>query len=263
MINGILASNIAWSQQDDNEVLQFLSRIGINKIELSPYRDDASLENAYQYVKTLQKYSIQPYSMQAIQYRQPVYSIFNLKDQRKLLLQLTPLINFAKDVGIKRIVFGCPKNRAVISKNTKESDAIASQFFTDLAKQLQNSEVVLCIEPVPEIYKSKFLTNTRQTIDFVEKLNNECIKINFDLGSAIINNEDIENLFKTSAHLFGHVHISEPYLKPVPTSKEFHIKTAATIRNSAYQGHVAIEMLPEKSANVEGIIESLVNIYQN
>lgn len=264
MSNKLLVSNLAWNQQYDEKILRFLSRIGITEIELSPYRDGANLDSAYSYVEKLKQYDIKPYSIQAIQYRQPVHNIFNSDEHQKLFQQLDLVIDFAKDTGIKRIVFGCPKNRT-IAEYKAESNDIALKFFLDFAKKLEDSEIVLCIEPIPEIYNSNFLINTNQTIDFVEQLNNQNIKVNFDLGSAISNDEDVENLFTSKAHLFGHIHISEPHLKAISTDKEFHTKIAKYIQQSSYQGGIAVEMLPHKD-DIEDtiqIIEFFQKVYQN
>ncbi len=60
----------------------------------------------------------------------------------------------------------------------------------------------------------------------------------------IENREPVESL-TGSARLINHVHISEPFLKPVSTDsgrRAFHGELAAFLRENGYQGYVSVEM---------------------
>ena len=85
---------------------------------------------------------------------------------------------------------------------------------------------------------TNFLNYTIDAINEVKLLNNLGIKVNFDLGTVIYNEEDIMNY---DAKYINHIHISEPYLKPIEL-KKVHRDLKEWIKKNKYDNYVSIEM---------------------
>ncbi len=61
----------------------------------------------------------------------------------------------------------------------------------------------------------------------------------------MLENKERVEVLEGSAALISHVHLSEPFLKPIVTSagrRGFHQELAAFLREQGYQGYVSVEM---------------------
>ncbi len=232
-------SNIAWAKEYDEEMYEFLNENGIEGLEIAPTR--IFEENPYDHINELkeyanrikEKYNLTICSMQSIWYGK-TQNIF-LMNNDDLLLYTKKCIDFASAIGCKNLVFGCPKNRN-IPDGYVHSDAF--DFFKQIGNYAYKKNVVFSLEPNPTIYNTNFLNYTIDAINEVKLLNNLGIKVNFDLGTVIYNEEDIMNY---DAKYINHIHISEPYLKPIEL-KKVHRDLKEWIKKNKYDNYVSIEM---------------------
>ena len=118
-------SNIAWSAEYDNEMYAFLKQQGIEGLEIAPTRlftnPYDNLELAHEYAWMLKnKYGLTVSSMQSIWYGIKE-SIFGTEEDRQFLIDYTKkAILFAESMGIKNLVFGCPRNRNMPQGDEKQ-----------------------------------------------------------------------------------------------------------------------------------------------
>jgi hypothetical protein len=80
--------------------------------------------------------------------------------------------------------------------------------------------------------------------------------INLDLGAMIANKENLSAV-ADGFDMFCHIHISEPYLKPLE-HRTLHAELCRLLKERDYQGYVSIEM--GDSGDVEDIKEAAVYI---
>ena len=128
-------SNIAWTSEYDQQVYEYIKKAGFLGLEIAPTRlfPDKPYEKkteAREYEESLEKiYGLKICSMQSIWYGHG-YKIFGTSEERGILLDYTKqAIDFAEVIGVRNLVFGCPKNRVISEKDDRN---IAVQFFGEL-----------------------------------------------------------------------------------------------------------------------------------
>lgn len=215
-------SSLAWNIDNKNKIYDFLSKKEIKFIEIVPFKiSNLGLYDEYNnYIKLKKEwedFGIQAVSMQSLHFGLNNCSLFNSEMERKNLYEYTlKSIEVASILGIEHIVFGSPKLR-IIPENMSNDEAndIAIEFFTKLNDEAIKYNVLIGIEPNSKSYGTNFLTNTKDTFEFVKKINLKNIKINLDLSTIILENENISQSIDlvNSLNYNFHCHISIPYLK--------------------------------------------------
>ena len=248
-------SNIAWSEENDEEMYEYTSKAGFNGLEIAPTR--IIKENPYEHLKTAKefsdnlknKYGLNVSSMQSIWYGKHD-KIFGSKEERENLIEYTKkAIDFAKCVGCKNLVFGCPKNRII--NDIKIEYSIAIDFFKQIGDYAKKQNTCFSIEPNPTIYGTNFINKTIDALRIVKDIDNDGIKINLDLGTVIQNEENIE-IIRENIDLINHIHISEPNLEYVE-NREMHKELIGILKDCNYDEYVSIEM--KNQNNIEKVNE--------
>ena len=238
-------SNIAWSAEYDNEMYAFLKKQGIDGIEIAPTRLFANpydnLELAHEYAWMLKnKYGLTVSSMQSIWYGIKE-SIFGTEEERKFLVDYTKkAILFAESMGIKNLVFGCPRNRNMPEGDEKQYMEIAIAFFKELGDFALEHNTVLAMEPNPVIYNTNFLNYTKDACEFVKQVGSEGLKVNIDMGTMIYNKEN-PHLVKTYKNMVNHIHISAPNLAVIQQCTEYKTLKKVLFKID-YEGYLSVEM---------------------
>ena len=236
-------SNIAWDSKYDGQMYESLSKEKIDAVEIAPTRIFAKnpydrLQDAKSFSDMLKtQYNLEISSMQSIWFG-ITQNIFEGDESRKFLIQYTKkAIDFARTIGYKNLVFGCPKNRIIPSK---DQYIIAVEFFQELGEYAYRNNTVLAIEANPTIYGTNFINNTKEAADIVKDIASPGCLINLDLGTIIENNEDINEVTKYIS-LINHVHISEPYLAYIK-KREIHKELIKLLKAFNYNKYVSVEM---------------------
>lgn len=255
----ISISNLAWNKKDDKHIFRLMKQANVFNLEISPFRDftneaELTKKSASMIRSQLNPYGIKVVALQSLMYRFPDLSLFTNDFLRKKTFDhMVRIINFANFLGAKVLVFGCPKNK--LRKKLKYDKAlrIATEFFKRLAKHLSKFNMVCCIEPTPTIYGADFVRSTKEAVTLIKAVNNDFIKLNFDLGTLKINNKNIEKTIFEYYKYIGHIHISEPSLKSIEIDYSFHKKFAQALKDMSYEKFVSIEMLPVDTNNTQTI----------
>lgn len=267
----IAVSNLAWRKSEDEKVFNIMRDLNVLNMEISPFRDDSTLTEVKKQFynetsKLLNQYGIRIVASQALMFRYPEVSIFEGEATRVgILKHLRRILEFLNQIGANVAVFGSPKNKIKSTLSNDEAPSIAKDFFRQIAEQAMLFNVIFCIEPTPTVYGADFICNTQEAVDFVKTVGHESLKINLDIGSSILNEEDIEKIINKNIDYVGHIHISEPYLKAINLNRPLHKSIAKTLNDNKYNGFVSIEMLPSDKQNIENIfkvISFVRNIYQ-
>ncbi|HEJ2468556.1 TPA: sugar phosphate isomerase/epimerase [Vibrio cholerae] len=249
------ASNIAWTEADDEVVLSKLIASGLVGIEIAPtrlvpfepYKNKEIAVNKAEYIK--EQWDLDICSMQSLWFGIE-NQIFASKDDRDFLYGYTcSAIDFAVGINCKHLVFGNPRNRVM---GNKRHNDIALEFFNKCADYAFSQGVVIGIEANPSVYGTDFLNTTYEAIDFVKCVDSSGFKLNLDIGTMILNGEDV-NMLERHFELIKHIHISEPYLAPINIRKE-HQLIKAMLRYFDYKGYVSIEM---KNSGIDTLFKSI------
>lgn len=252
-------SNIAWDREHDGEMYAFLKEQGIEGIEIAPTRLFANpygnLEMAHEYAWMLKnKYGLTVSSMQSIWYGVQ-QSIFDTDRDRQFLLDYTKkAILFAESMGIKNLVFGCPRNRNMPQGNKDRYMKIAVEFFKELGDFAAAHNTVLAMEPNPVIYNTNFLNYTKDACEFVKLVDSDGLKVNIDMGTMIYNKEN-PHLVKTYKNVVNHIHISAPGLEYIQPCKEY-ATLAKVLGKIDYDGFISVEM--KKLNDIEKVKQAVL-----
>lgn len=256
-------SNIAWAQENDTEMYQFLKDVGFQGLEIAPTRvfpenPYDKLPQAKEWADNLKKeFGLVVPSMQSIWYGHQE-KIFGTKEERHILIDYTKkAIDFAETIGCKNLVFGNPKNRDTDDIAGNYSTAI--DFFHEIGEYALEHNTIIAIEPNPTIYNTRFLNYTEQAVEMAYKCDSEGVKVNVDLGTIIYNEEDICYLKKIPEYI-NHVHISEPGLNLIEKRK-LHHAVFEVLHSECYDRFISIEMGNKGNIHkVKEIVEYIKNI---
>lgn len=249
-------SNIAWSKEYDQKLYFFLKGSGFLGLEIAPTRIFEAnpydrLIEAKSFSDSLKKdFQLEISSMQSICFG-ITESIFGTPEERNIISNYTKrAIDFATTINCNNLVFGCPKNR-IIGENQLD---VAMTFFNELGEYAKQKGTILALEANPVIYGTNFINTTKEAFDFVKDVNSKGLKVNFDFGTFLYNEEKITDIEK-HLDLINHVHISEPYLEEIKI-REIHKDFSKMLADNNYDKYVSIEM-----KNLEDIekVASVIN----
>ena len=244
-------SNIAWSREQDESVYFAMKQNGFTGLEIAPTRwfPEAPYEHigdAWKKASCLKKeYGFQIVSLQSIWYGK-TENIWTSEEEREELEKYTKkAVDFASALECGNLVFGCPKNRNR-PEGADETEII--HFFGRLADYAGARHTVVSLEANPPIYQTNYLNRTTDALELVKSVGKAGIGINLDVGTMISNGESIRSLEEIWPYI-NHVHVSEPYLKPIQ-KRSLHAELAGALRDHGYQGYVSVEMSNENDADL-------------
>lgn len=252
-------SNIAWPSEWDNQIFDELHNLGYSAIEIAPNRTlqngyDASIEEIEQWKKVYLNRFDEISSMQSLLFKVDT-PIFESDHNMELIIEsLKKGLLFASNLKVRNIVFGSPSLRNV---NNSEQYERSKVFFEQLADVAMNYDINVALEPNPTIYNTNFLNTTFAAIDYVKMIGHPNLGINLDFGTIIENKESIHDIMtKENMPLIKHVHISEPYLVKINSSRrKNHIELLKSLVDLNYKGFISIEM--KSGCTFDEIVEVL------
>lgn len=252
----LAASNLGWEPEQELSVLDELARLSYGGIEIAPtkislgypYRG-AGRRKVLDRGKDYRRLGFEIPSMQSIWFGRNE-GLFTSSSDRATLRHLTfCAIELAKDLNCPHLVIGSPKNR-VISQISDMKYAL--DFFSECAEYASQYKISIGVEPNPEAYGTNFLNTAEETFEFVQRVGQTNLMINFDLGAATLNGEGIE-ILKVAINSVSHIHISSPYLKKIQRI-DLLLELADFLRTSSYTKWVSVEIA---RANLADTLESL------
>lgn len=259
-------SNIAWSAEFDQEMYLFLQKNEVKGLEIAPTRIFPNdpynhIEEAKEWANKLNKqYGLQISSMQSIWYGK-TENIFSSKENRQNLINYTKqAIDFAEAIGCHNLVFGNPKNRD--TTNLEQDLPIAISFFHEIGEYAYQHNTTIALEPNPAIYNTHFMNYTHQAVEMVRLSGSRGIKVNYDLGAIICNEEKINDIINIQDYI-NHIHISEPSLNLIE-KRTIHNSLIDILKKNNYSRFVSIEMGNKGSIDqIKYIINYILSLIQN
>lgn len=263
-------SNIAWDLSNDNIVYNLMKKYGYLGLEIAPTRifEESpydKLEKAKTWSEELKAvHGFDVPSMQSIWFGK-TQKLFEDESQMNELCEYTKrAIDFAKAVNCKNLVFGSPKNRALPQNPTKELLLRGVNFFRELGEYSLSNNTVIGMEANPVIYNTNYINDTKSAIELIKEVESKGFLLNLDIGAMIENKESVDVLEGNNVYI-NHVHISEPFLKPVNMTVErrsFHKELACFLKENNYNNFISVEMgKVEDLALIEEILAYVKEIF--
>jgi D-psicose/D-tagatose/L-ribulose 3-epimerase len=243
----LAASNISWDVADDDTVAGILRAHGFTGVEIAPSKrwqspSRASRQEIASYRGEWEQRGLKIVAMQALLFGRPDLTLFgDPAIRQELATYLSALIEMAHGLGARALVFGSPKNRQRGQMPLEEAIDIAVGFFRELGSFAAARGCVICIEPNPTSYECDFINTTIEAVRLCQRIASDGVRVNGDVGSMVINQEDVGVALTSAFPWLGHFHASEPALAEV--SDGAHQRAAgASLRQRAYTGWISVEM---------------------
>ncbi|MBS5316736.1 MAG: TIM barrel protein [Clostridiales bacterium] len=260
----ISISNIAWDKKDDERVYDILYENRIYGVDVAPARvfeHPFNITNlqGQEFIKGIGIKELVPVGMQSLLYGTEGLQLFeNEEKSTQTIEHLKKIMDYAKKIGITRVVFGSPKNRLINNMSKREIEYKSEVIFNELGDYAMSKDLYFCIEPNPTLYGADYITSTLEGVELVKKINNPGFRLHLDLGTILINNENMEEVVAEAAPITQHVHLSHPNLEQVIGNEKQHTIFRDLLKKYNYTGVVAIEMKNSMSIdNVERVKESI------
>ena len=259
-------SNIAWDVSEDEAIARLLQRRGIDAIDVAPgkYFPDplgARDEDIARVRAWWNERGQEITGMQALLFGTTGLNVFAPTDvQDAMLKHLAAVCRIGSGLGAKRLVFGSPKNRDRTGLTDGEAMDVATPFFERLGDVAESYGVLICLEPNPHCYGANFMTTSAETARIVKQTAHPAIKMQLDTGALTINGEDAATILESYAQLIGHVHASEPELRPLGEGGTDHGKVYEALVRYLPQHIVSIEMLATRNEPHDVSIDRALNV---
>lgn len=268
----LAVSNIAWTNEEETQIAEALSRLGVKYVEIAPTKiwedpTKATQKEIEAYISFWKKYGIEVVAFQSMLFTHPEYKLFESDENRALTLSyLRDFIVLAGKMGAKRMVFGSPKNRQKGALGDGEANTIAVDFFRALGDTGKENDVCFCIEPNATDYACDFVTTADAGAELVSRVDSEGFGLHLDIACMTLAGDDIKTSIVNARDILRHFHISSPMLGQVEEGTDVQHQVAANaLKEISYDGFVSIEMRPgelgQNVANVEKAVRFAQNIY--
>jgi D-psicose/D-tagatose/L-ribulose 3-epimerase len=259
-------SNIAWEPAEDDAIASLLQRYGIDAIDIAPgkyFPDPAkALDHDIARVRNWWRdRGIEVFGMQALLFGTTGLNLFGPPAVQDAMLQhLAAVCRIGAGLGARQLVFGSPRNRDRTGLTDQEAVDAAVGFFRRLGDAARASGVTICLEPNPPCYGANFMTTGAETLQVVQAIAHPGIRMQLDTGALTINGEDVAAAVPDCASFIGHVHASEPDLKPLGDGGTDHAKAASALEKHLPGHVVSIEMLATKDEPHQASIERALRV---
>ena len=249
-------SNFAWDTVESESIFNIIKKNGITGIEcvLTKIKDWSELtpQDIINYKSFLNDNGITPYSIQSLFYN---VKCFDVSDTETIISHFIKVIEYAKILEAKILVFGSPSLRKAIFG---WEDYLAT-IFKEVDKVLSGTNIIVAIEPNSSAYGGEFFITISEIVDFIKKYGFANIKTMIDT-----HNLELENLSPTIEFLkyvdyITHIHVSEKNLMPLKPN-DSHFSLSDTIKKYKYNGIITYEV--NKSENLTSSLIDFCKIYE-
>lgn len=262
----LAVSSIAWSTDEEPKVVSLMNSARVKTVELAPTKiwahpTKVSARDVAEVTRWWSERGISIYAFQSMLFSRPDLKLFESEALRAECLQyLKEFITLAGRMGVKRMVFGSPKNRQRGEMSYDQAFALAIPFFKELAEVAYANKVVFCIEPNAPLYGCDFVTTASEGADLVRAVDHPGFGLHLDTACMMLAGDDPYESIHDSAEYLRHFHVSAPMLGQVDASEEMataHASAATALREIAYDQVISIEMRPYESGNVQRVETAL------
>lgn len=268
----LAVSNIAWELAEEPQIAIVLEQSGLRYVEIAPTKvfeepTNTTAAERTSYSAFWAKHGISIVAFQSMLFGRPDLQLFGDPGTRREMASiLTGFLQLAGELGVRRLVFGSPKNRLVpVSLARREAFEIAAEFFAMLAVKSSENGTCLCIEPNPPSYGCNFVTTAEEGRELVQMVGNDSFGLHLDAAGMVLAGEDAAQEIRNSPDI-RHFHVSAPDLGPLAEGMVPHLDIGSALRDVAYEGYISIEMrsstgvASERVAAAIGLVKRLYSV---
>jgi hypothetical protein len=240
--NNLVVSNICVKHISQLQFSCILKLFGINNIQIAPTTLISQWDNLNNInFELYNKNNINIYSFQSITYGL-TFNIFDENTVEYLFSHIRKVIDCAIKNKVQLLVFGCPKNRKILSDNMELNNEIFIKFFNKLGDYIGDNNLKICIENNSKEYGCNYLNKVNEVGEIVKNINHKNIKMMIDIGNAIMEKDNLDLISKYSEILYN-IDIACENMKPFVNYNNSHKKFIDIIKNIHYSKKINLEMI--------------------
>ena len=246
-------SNIAFDDSNYDDYIKHLLSIGINNIEIAPYKHFKSWELKEINYDFFKKNNLNIVSTQGTFFN---ININLFKETEKFIQHFKKIIDINKKLNCKYTVFGSPSVRKLDEHENKKEKYI---FFNNIFNLFSNEEMDIGIELNPKIYNCNFFCE----IEEIKYLNfSKNIYFHFDTGCLKASGASINKEYENYKHIIKNIHVSEPGLNNLLNNVIDHKEFANILTSNNFNGNISLEMKYENFQTFKKSVDKFINIYK-
>jgi D-psicose/D-tagatose/L-ribulose 3-epimerase len=257
----LAVSNIAWEPLEEDQAAELLRSGGIDAVEIAPTKYwpapcSPSAKSIDEVRRRWADKGIRIVALQSLLFGCPQLSIFAGAGLRRQTSDyLRNILDIAKGLGAKALVFGSPKNRDKGQRPFAAALGEAADFFRPLAQHAAELSCAVAFEPNPTQYGCNFCTTVDESLALLESVDHPGLRLNLDIGIMHLNGEPMAETIARALPWTAHVHLSEPSLATIGTAGAPHALAAHALRSAGWTGYVSIEMRtqPVGQSNLDAV----------
>lgn len=265
----LAASNIAWPATERDAAYKLLHEKGITGLEIAPalFLNESNDpfcptdDEVARAMDAAENAGLCLVSMQSLLFGASNVALFEGEARLEAFVQsMRKAILLAGRLSIPNLVFGSPKQRNIPDGlSYAEAEHLALDVFRKLGDMAGSVGTKLGMEPNPTAYGTNFLNRVEDAFAFVEKVNHPHITLILDIGALHLNNDfdEVEIMVQKAAKKISHVHFSEPYLVPAPSSADEAKRVMNIMADINYEGWLSIEMKMADNNSLTNLEKSL------
>ena len=238
----LVVSNICVKHISQLQFSCILKLFGIKNVQIAPTTLIGSWDNLDNInFDVYTKNNIRVYSFQSLTYGSND-NIFDITTQESLFNHITKVIDAGIKHNVKVFVFGCPKNRKII--DDFGNDEIFIDFFRKIGNYIEKKEndLCICIENNSKQYGCNYLNSISEVGDIVTKIGHKNIKMMADIGNAIMENDDLNDIYKYKNSIYN-IDIARENMKPFVEYGSQHKEFVSILKDVNYDKKMNLEMV--------------------
>jgi D-psicose/D-tagatose/L-ribulose 3-epimerase len=245
----LAVTQLAWTDPNDEAVLQTLAECGVTGIEVTPSKiwpgwEGCTPLKARDYAMSLWDRGFRVPAFQSILYGvEGAYLFRDDASWQKMRAHIRLVASLASEMGATVMVFGSPKNRDRGKMSPREAFDIGVRCFRELGRICADEGTRLCIEANPAEYGCNFINTTREAAALVEAVDHPGFGLHMDTAAMLFAEEDAAAVITENQGQICHFHASEPGLTGFGDPQADHQRAARALADTGYDRFVTIEML--------------------
>lgn len=202
-------SNIAWQQNELEDHLKLLMKLGCDGVEIAPsciWKEPAQVsDDEIEGLKELiSRYNLVIPAFHALLFTRPDLYIFGKESIRQqTVLYLKKLIRLAGMLSARVLVYGSPASRRVAEKSYDRCYEIALDVFKELGVEAERHNVIFCIEPLGQS-ENDFIQTAEEGYQIVRDVDNHHFGLHLDVKAMIDTGENFEVVFRRYGSMLKH-----------------------------------------------------------
>ncbi len=157
-------------------------------------------------------------------------------------IYLKHLVKFCRSLGGEVMVFGSPKQRAILP-NVEEKDARrwVRDIFLEVLEEAEKSKVFICIEPLSP-KETNFINTAEEAIRLVEEISHPYFRLHLDVKAMSSEGKEIGEIIRNSAPYLKHFHANDASGKGPGLGDTDFRPIMKALKEINYRGFVSVEM---------------------